>query len=47
MNYYANINDTPVYDLLRQSSIKTGNHLMSFSYSSWENFPDTSRITGS
>ena len=34
LKYYADINDTPVYDLLRQASIKTDNHLMGFYYSS-------------
>ena len=31
---YANMNDAPVNDLLRQASIKTENHLMDFSGSS-------------
>ena len=30
LRYYANINDAPVSDLLRQASIKTENHLMDF-----------------
>ena len=41
------MNDTPVSDLLRQDSIKTENHLMVFSDSSWQDFPDTDRSTGS
>ena len=32
--YYADMNDAPVTDLLRQASIKTENHLMAFSDSS-------------
>ena len=41
LKYYADINDAPVTDLLRQASIKTENHLMSFSDSSWQYCPDT------
>ena len=36
----------PVIDLLRQASIESENHLMAFSDSSWQYFPDTGRITG-
>ena len=46
LEYYAYINDAPVSDLLRQVSIKTDNHLMDFSDSSWQDFPDTGRSTG-
>ena len=46
LKYYADINDAPVSDLLRQASIKTENRLMSFSDSSWQYFPDTGRSTG-
>ena len=46
LEYYADINDAPVSDLLRQSSIKTKNHLMDFSDSSWQDYPDTGRSTG-
>ena len=35
LNYYVDLNDAPVTDLLRQASIKTKNHLMAFSDSSW------------
>ena len=35
---YADMNDAPVSDLLRQASIKTENHLMTFSDSSWQYF---------
>ena len=34
LNYYADLNDAPVTDLLRQASIKTKNRLMAFSDSS-------------
>ena len=30
----------------RQANIKTKNHLMAFYYSSWQDCPDTGRITG-
>ena len=46
LKYYADLNDAPVTDLLRQANIKTKNHLMAFSYSSWQDCPDTGRITG-
>ena len=46
LKYYADLNDAPVSDLLRQSSIKTKNHLMAFSDSSWQDCPDTEIITG-
>ena len=46
LKYYADINDAPVTDLLRQANIKTKNHLMGFSDSSWKYFPDTGRSTG-
>ena len=35
LKYYANINNAPVSDLLRQASIKNENNLMDFSDSSW------------
>ena len=43
--YYADMNDAMVSDLLRQASIKTKNHLMDFSDSSWQHCPDTGRST--
>ena len=46
LKYYANINDAPVSELFRQASIKTENHLMNFSDSSWQYCPDTGRSTG-
>ena len=46
LKYYAYMNDAPVTDLLRQSSIKTENHLMDFSFSSWKDCPDTGRSIG-
>ena len=42
---YADINDAPVSDLLRQASINTDNQLMAFSDSSWQDFTDTGIIT--
>ena len=46
LKYYADLNDVPVTDLLRQANIKTKNHLMAFSDSSWQDCPDTGRSTG-
>ena len=45
LKYYADLNDAPVTDLLRQANIKTKNHLMAFSDSSWQDCPDTGIIT--
>ena len=44
LNYYSDINDAPLSDLLRQAIIKTENPLMDFSDSSWQDCPDTYRI---
>ena len=41
LKYYADMNDSPVTDLMRKASIKTENHLMDFSDSSWQDCPDT------
>ena len=46
LNYYADMNDAPVFDLLRQASIKTENHLMDFSYYSCQYCPYNGRSTG-
>ena len=46
LKYYADINDAPVTDLLRQSSINTENHLMGFYDSIWKYCPDTGISTG-
>ena len=46
LKYYAYVKDTPLSDLLRQTSIKTDNQLMDFSDSSWKYFPDTGRSAG-
>ena len=46
LKYYADMNDAPVTDLLRQANIKTKKHLMDFSDSSWQNCTDTGKITG-
>ena len=45
--YYANIDDAPVSDILRQVGIKIENKLMDLSNSSWKDSPDTGRSTGS
>ena len=41
LKYYADLNDAPVTDILRKASIKIKNHLLDFSYSSWQEVPDT------
>ena len=41
LKYYADLNDAPVTDLLRQANIKTKNNLMAFYASSWQDCPDT------
>ena len=46
LKYYADLNYAPVTDLLRQANIKTKNHLIPFSDSSWQDFPDTGRSAG-
>ena len=46
LKYYADLNDAPVTDILRQANIKTNNHLVAFSDSSWQDCPDTGRSTG-
>ena len=46
LNYYADLNDAPVTDLLRQSNLKSKNHLIAFSDSSWQDCPYTGRSTG-
>ena len=46
LKYYSDMSDPPVTDLLRQNSIKTENHLMDFSDSSWQYCPDNGRSTG-
>ena len=43
---YADLNDAPVTDILRQAKIKIKNHLMALYDSSWKDFPDTGRSTG-
>ena len=45
LKYYSDVNDATVTGLLRQASIKTENHLMDFSDFSWQDCPDTGRIT--
>ena len=46
LKYYADLNDAPVTNILRQANIKTKNHLMDFSDSSWQDCPDTGGSTG-
>ena len=46
LKYYTDMNDAPVYDPLRQASIKTENQLMDFYDSSWQDYPLTGRSKG-
>ena len=46
LKYYADLNDAPVTDLLKQANNNTNNNLMAFSDSSWQDFPDTGRTVG-
>ena len=46
LNYYVDMNDAPVTELLRQASIKTENHLMAFYDSSRKDCPYTGKCTG-
>ena len=46
LKYYADMHDALVSNLLGPDSIKTDNYLMAFSDSSWQDFPDTGRSTG-
>ena len=41
LKYYADMNDAPVTNMLRQASIKNDNHFMVFSDSSWKDCLDT------
>ena len=41
LNYYADLKDVPLSDLLRQPNIKTENQLMALSYSIWKYCSDT------
>ena len=45
LNYYDDKKYAPLSNLLRQASIKTEDHLMAFSDTSWKYFPDTGKST--
>ena len=47
LKYYADMNDAPITELLRQASIKTDTHLIDISDSNWKDYPETGRSTGS
>ena len=47
LKHYAKIEDAPLYEILRQASIKYYNQLVVLSYSIWKDCPDTGIITGS
>ena len=46
LKYYADMKDEHSSDLLIQTNINTKNQLMAFSDSSWQDFPDNRRSTG-
>ena len=46
LKYYADKNDAPLSQLLRQAIINTENQLMDFYDSSWQYCPNTGRSTG-
>ena len=46
LNYYDDMKDAYLSNLLRQDSIKNENQLMDLSGSSWQDYPDTGRSTG-
>ena len=46
LKFYADLNDSPLFDLFRQANIEFENHLMDFSDSSCKDRSETVRITG-
>ena len=46
LKYYADRKDAPLSELLRQANINTNNLFMVWSDYSWQDFPNTGRITG-
>ena len=46
LEFYDDMKDAPLSDLLIQASINNENQLMVFSDSSWKYLPDTGRSTG-
>ena len=46
LKYYADMNDAPVFELLRQASIKNENRLVDFSDYSWQDCTETGISTG-
>ena len=46
LKFYADTNDAPVTDLLKQASFKTENHLMDLSDSSWQDCSGNGRSAG-
>ena len=46
LKYYSDMKYAPLSELLRQASVNTDNQLMEFSDYSWQDCPDTGRITG-
>ena len=46
LNYYEDMNNAQVTDMLIQYSIKTENQFIAFYDSSWQDCPDTGRSIG-
>ena len=46
LKYYADIKYAPLSELLKQDNIKTDNHLMDFSNSSWQDCSYSGRSIG-
>ena len=46
LKYYADLNEAPVSDILRQAVNNTENHLMAYYDSSWQDCAYTGIITG-
>ena len=46
LNYYDDMKDETLSEMLRKASIKTDNQLMAFSKFIWQDFTETGRITG-
>ena len=44
LKYYADMEDAPLYDLIRQANNNTKNQLMDLSDYSWQDCPDTGKI---
>ena len=46
IKYYSDYQSAPVYNILKDNGVDTSNELITFTDSSWQDDPDTSRSTG-